>query len=86
MFNVLLSTNSQKFLKKADKQIYERLTYKIKELTVNPFPSDIKRIVNSKHKLFRVRVGDYRIEYTVIHDKNEIFIVDIDKRSRIYNK
>jgi len=45
---------------------------------------DVKRIVNRKEKIFRIRVGDYRIQYSVIYEKNLLFISDIDKRSRAY--
>jgi len=40
--------------------------------------------VNRKDKIFRVRVGDYRIQYLVIYDRNLIFISYIDKRERAY--
>lgn len=84
MFNILLGPPSRRFLKKCDKIIYDRIMKKIKELSINPFPSDVKRIVGKKDKLFRVRVGDYRIQYIVYHDKNEILISDIDKRPKAY--
>ncbi len=56
----------------------------IKKLSVDPFPSDAKRVVGKKEKVFRVRVVDYRILYVVFHDKNEILISEIDKRGRAY--
>ncbi len=37
-----------------------------------------------KEKLFRVRVGDYRILYEVDYKSNIIGVVLIDKRSRVY--
>jgi len=37
-----------------------------------------------KEKLYRVRVGDYRILYEVDKNKNSIGIVKIDHRSRVY--
>ena len=57
---------------------------KIKELSENPFSSDAKRIVNREEKVFRVRVGDYRIQFIIYQDKKEILISDIDKRERAY--
>ena len=86
MFNILLSSHTQKFLRKSERLIYDRLMEKIKGLTENPFPSDSKRVVGKKEKLYRVRVGHYRILYLVSYELNEIFILDIDKRSIIYNK
>ena len=84
MFKITLSSLSQKFLKKCGKQLYERIINKIENLSQNPFPSDCKRIAGRAEKVFRVRVGDYRILYVVYDDKKEILISDIDKRSRVY--
>jgi mRNA interferase RelE/StbE len=86
MFKLSLSSHTQKFLKKSDKLLYQRLIKKIKELSNDPFPSDSKRIVGRKDKVFRIRVGDYRIEYIVFYEKNEVLIADIDKRERIYHR
>ena len=36
-------------------------------------------------KIFRVRVGDYRIRYVVFYDKNQLLITDIDKRPHAYD-
>jgi mRNA-degrading endonuclease RelE of RelBE toxin-antitoxin system len=46
----------------------------------------IDRIMGSKEKIYRVRVGDYRILYEIYLDKKVIMIVNIDKRSRIYDR
>jgi mRNA interferase RelE/StbE len=86
MFKLVLSSYTQKFLKKSDKQLYQRLINKIKELSVNPFPTDSKRVVGRKEKIFRIRVGDHRIEYVIYHETKEILIADIDKRERIYHR
>jgi mRNA interferase RelE/StbE len=85
MYNVELTSNSKKFLKKCDKLLYDRLICKIKELQKDPFSSDVKRVINRKEKTFRVRVGDYRILYIVLTENNTLLISDIDKRSKIYD-
>ncbi|HLC52348.1 MAG TPA: type II toxin-antitoxin system RelE/ParE family toxin [Candidatus Nanoarchaeia archaeon] len=85
MFDVRLSSSANKFLKKSEKLIAQRILDRIEKLAEDPFPKDIKRIVNREEKVFRVRVGDYRIQYSVFYDKNLLFISDIDKRSRAYD-
>ncbi len=84
MFDIELSTQVRKFLRKADRQLVVRLLDKIERLSGDPFPTDVKRVVNRKEKVFRVRVGDYRIQYTVFYNKTMIFVFDIDKRPRAY--
>ncbi len=85
MLRIELGNPAKRFLKKCDKNLYERLILKIKLLSNNPFPQDIKRVVGNKEKVFRVRVGDYRIQYVVVYEQNIILIADIDKRSKIYD-
>ena len=84
MFEVEFSSSARKFLKKAEKLIAKRIITHIEELLEDPFPPGVKRIVNRKEKIFRERVGDYRIQYMVLYDKNLLFITDIDKRARAY--
>ena len=84
MFSVEFSSYAKRFLKKAEKEIAERIVSRIKKLRENPFPSDIVRVVGKKDKIFRVRVGDFRIQYSVIYENNLIFVSDIDKRARAY--
>jgi mRNA interferase RelE/StbE len=85
MFSVEFSVSADKFIGKCDRPLAERLLGRIEKLSEDPFPTDVKRVVNAKEKVFRVRVGDYRIQYSVIYEKNMIFISDIDKRPRAYD-
>ena len=84
MFQVEFSSQAVRFLKKSDKQITIRIMERIEKLSEDPFPSDVKRVVNRKEKIFRVRVGNFRIQYCVSYDKNLIFVSDIDIRERAY--
>jgi len=83
-FEIHLSTRAYKFFRKLPKNVYTRLITKIEELADNPFPPGVLRVLGRKEKLFRVRVGDYRILYEVYPDEKVILIVNIDKRSRVY--
>ena len=85
MFDIFLGPQPEKFLKKAAKELRQRIWKRLDELKLNPFPSDVVRVVGRKEKAFRVRVGVYRIQYYVLQDKKEIAIFDIDKRERAYD-
>ena len=69
---------------KADKDLAQRLFTRCELLQVDPFPSDVKRIVNRKEKIFRIRLGDYRLQYTVLYDQKMVLITEIAKRERAY--
>ena len=73
MFTVRFNPHCLKFLKKIPADNNERIINKIKSLQNNPFPTDTKRVVNVKDKLFRIRVGKYRILYAVNYSSNELY-------------
>ena len=83
-FNVKLDNQPEKFLKKGDRILQDRIHAKITALQNDPFPHDSKRIVNRREKTFRIRVGDYRILYVVYFEENTILISKIDKRKNVY--
>lgn len=84
MFQVSYSSQAIKFLKSTEKSLAKRIFLKIEELQKEPFLHDTKIIQGYTEKLFRVRVGDYRILYEVDYDSKIIGIVKIDKRSKVY--
>ena len=84
MFNAKYSNQAERFLKKVDENTAKRILEKIEKLVNDPFPTDVKRVVNRKEKIFRVRVGNYRIQYSVFYDKNILFVSEIEKSSGAY--
>ncbi|MCK4614136.1 MAG: hypothetical protein KAU14_04965 [Thermoplasmata archaeon] len=54
-FEIILGSGAFRFLKsvKKDRDIYSRLIEKIKKLVDDPIPSDAKRVVGRKEKVFR---------------------------------
>lgn len=83
-FSIKVDRQPEDFLKKAERKLQERLIKKIEALKQDPIPHDAKRVVNRKEKVFRVRVGDYRILYVVYLKENTILLSKIDKRSTAY--
>jgi mRNA interferase RelE/StbE len=86
VFEIYLSTAVRAFLKKLDKPHFERIYQRINALAVDPYPADAKRVRSRKEKVFRVRVGDYRILYVIFWDTKHILIVTIDKRAKVYER
>ena len=85
-FSILLGPQPDKFIKKLDNQTKDRIKGKLLKLQEDPFPSEVERMEGYKgEKIFRVRVGDYRILYFVRYESNQIFVAKIDKRSRVYD-
>ena len=84
-YSIDLASVPQKFLDKLGKELFDRIMKKLETLKANPFPSDVIRVVGRKEKVFRVRVGKYRILYVVFDDKKEILVIDIDRRESVYD-
>jgi mRNA interferase RelE/StbE len=74
------SGQATRFLKSADREIARRLLAQIDELRHNPFPHGAKRVHGYEEKLFRVRVGDYRMLYAIHDNPRSLDIVKIDKQ------
>ena len=55
-------------------------------LVALPYAGDIKRLQAQGEELYRLRVGNYRIIYTVDHDKLVILVIDAGNRGQIYNR
>ena len=85
MFDINYSKQAVKFLKSLDKTPAIRILRRIEKLKHDPVLHDSKIVEGYREKLFRVRVGDYRILYEVDYNDNLIGIVKIDKRSRVYS-
>ncbi|MCK4808185.1 MAG: type II toxin-antitoxin system RelE/ParE family toxin [Candidatus Aenigmarchaeota archaeon] len=84
MFDIKYSRQAVKFLKNLDKKLILRILDKIDKLKEIPIEHDSKSVKGYDEKLFRVRIGDYRVLYDVDYDNNMVGIVKIDKRDKVY--
>ena len=81
-YNILFDKPAQKFILKQSPEQRVRLLSAIKRL---PNEGDIK-LLRGCPGYFRLRVGDYRVIYTVENDKLIIRIINIGNRGDIYKK
>ena len=85
-FFIQLGPQPDKFIGKLDNQTRERIRNRLLKLQVDPFPHEVERVEGYKgEKVFRVRVGDYRILYVVRYESNLILVSRVDKRGRVYS-
>ena len=73
---------ARRFIDKLPQNEKKRIIRAISKL---PNGEDIKKI-KGYNDLLRLRVGDYRIIYTVDHGELIIIVVDIGNRGEIYNR
>jgi mRNA interferase RelE/StbE len=84
MYLVSIKPSALKDLRKIPKILAIKIGYVIDTLAENPRPIGFKKLKGSDEILFRVRVGNYRVIYS-IEDKVEIVeVVRIGHRKDIY--
>ncbi|MEI6091536.1 MAG: type II toxin-antitoxin system RelE/ParE family toxin [bacterium] len=83
-YSIILKRTPQKFLENLDDKSFDKIDEKILSLKVDPFLRQMKKL--EVFDCYRVRVGDYRILYTVDSKEYIITILDIANRKDIYKK
>ncbi len=82
MYQIILKKKAKKFIDKLPKNEKIRIASAISLL---PNGEDIKKL-KGHNGLLRLRVGTYRIIYTVDNGKCIVFVIDAGNRGEIYNK
>lgn len=83
-YTIEIKRHAEKFIVKLPKPEKERVLKAIYQL---PKGEDIKQLKGKKNKgLYRLRVGDYRIVYTVEHEILTVYVIDAGNRGEIYKR
>ena len=82
-YTVELKPSARKELEHLSNQIIGRITRRLEALTSNPRPPDCKKLKGGD-KEWRVRVGDYRVVYTIDDQKLLVSVTRIRHRGEVY--
>jgi mRNA interferase RelE/StbE len=83
VYRVQFKSSAAQQLDRLDGGVRARVDRKIDELTENPRPAGAKKLKGSS-ELWRVRVGDYRIIYSIQDDVLVVLVVKIGHRGDVY--
>ena len=83
VYQLTLSRDAVKFLAKQEKSVQERIRRSVTGLAVRPPVGDIKPL-KGRDKLYRLRIGTYRVIFEVDHTEQMVYILTIDNRGDIY--
>ena len=72
-------------LKKLPREVVGRIVKAVEQLSTDPYPSGVRKLVGAEHT-YRIRVGDYRIIYSVTASALVIEIIRVGHRRDIYNR
>ncbi len=82
MYSIQIEENAERFLKKLNKKDVEMILNKVYAIRDNPFRF-LKRLQGEK--LWRLRIGDYRVIVDVIVSFNKIIVIRIGHRKNVYD-
>jgi len=68
-----------------DRRTAARIVEKIAGLRVEPFPPGHKKLQGSRNE-YRLRVGDFRVLYSVAAEIATITVHDVDRRDKVYRR
>ena len=81
-YKILVKKSAEKELGKIPKKELLKILDKIKNLSDDPHPTGSIKLTNQEK--YRIRVGNYRILYTVEDNILTVFVVKIGHRKDIY--
>ncbi len=70
-------------LRRLNRLIIPRIIEAVEALSSNPFPSGVRKLRGGEHS-YRIRVGDYRVIYTVFKNQSLLQIARIRHRKDVY--
>ena len=83
MYEVILTQKAENQLKKLEQNIQERIIAVLERVRIRP-EIYFQRLVGEK--LYKLRVGDYRVIADINNTKLIIFIIKVGHRKNIYDK
>ena len=82
--NIFLSSKADRQLKKLPAKMHQFLIDKIEGLADNPLPVNSKKL--AAREGWRIRLGDYRILYTIDFKRKELAVLSVAHRKEVYRK
>ncbi|MEE8125556.1 MAG: type II toxin-antitoxin system RelE/ParE family toxin [Nitrospirales bacterium] len=84
-YTVHIAPAAERQLKILPKPTQSQISKRLLKLEVNPRPSGVKKLEGEKD-LYRLRVGDFRVIYTIRDRELIVLIVKIGHRREIYRQ
>jgi mRNA interferase RelE/StbE len=81
-YRIVIEKRAEKFIRKQTSDNQARILTAIYRL---PSEGDIKPLEDSKEN-FRLRVGSFRVIYTVEHEIITVRVLEVGNRGQIYNR
>lgn len=87
IWTIKVSSNAEKHYKKLDRRLKKRIKENLREMSgyENPLEySQVKPLTGELRGFYRLRIGDYRIIFSLLHEEKIIAVVNITPRGDAY--
>ncbi|MFZ5819146.1 MAG: type II toxin-antitoxin system RelE family toxin [Chloroflexota bacterium] len=81
-YQVILQRPAEKELDALESSVHKRIVTRLLALEENPRPAGVKKLQGQES--YRLRVGDYRVLYTINDKSRKIFIMAVGHRREVY--
>ncbi|MCH7471896.1 type II toxin-antitoxin system RelE/ParE family toxin [bacterium] len=85
-WRVRIDNAAEKKLRRLDAQVLADIKGRIAQLAIDPRPADCKQLRQSLKGAWRIRVGKYRVLYSIDDAQREVVVYDAGLRDRVYKK
>ena len=82
-FNIKWKSSAKKELKKIDRNEILKILIEIEKLSKEPYPINYKKLLGTEH-IYRIRIGNYRVIYSVQNGELIIEIIRVRHRKEVY--
>jgi mRNA interferase RelE/StbE len=82
-YSVELKPSARKELERLTPKLIERIFPKLEALAKEPRPQGCKKLKGGQQE-WRIRVGDYRVVYTIDDAKRRVSVTRVRHRSEVY--
>ena len=82
LYEVKIKRKAQKSLAKIPKLYQAAIIKAIKELSINPYPVQSKKLIG--RNAWRIRKGNFRVIYEVLNSELVVLVLSIADRKDIY--
>ena len=81
-YTVEIKRSAEKDMDRLPENIHKRISEKILALETNPRPPGIRKLQGGEG--YRLRIGDYRVLYTVDDQTRHVFVYSVAHRREAY--
>ena len=84
-YSLTWKRSAAKELRKLPRDVIVRILNVVEQLTENPYPPGVRKLSGAQHT-YRIRVGDYRVIFSVFDAEMVIEIIRVGHRKDVYDR